>query len=71
MAETTRKWRSIETAAGGVVVETKADDAGGERNVQKLKREGRLWWTPDNYMCVYYQPTHWREAPDLSTAVEG
>lgn len=44
-----------------VVVETKIHDQHGERNVQHLKRQGRLWWTPDGEMYVYYTPTHWRE----------
>lgn len=44
----------------GVVVETKIDDFGGVRNVQLLKRNGRLWFFPDGRMYVYYEPTHWR-----------
>lgn len=44
----------------GVVVETKVDDADGIRNIQKLKRNGNLWWHPDGSMYVYYTPTHWR-----------
>ena len=44
----------------GVVVETKIDDERGERNVQTLKRSGRLWFFPDGSMYVYYTPTHWR-----------
>ena len=43
-----------------VVVETKIDDINGERNVQKLKLMGNLWFTPDSAMYVYYTPTHWR-----------
>lgn len=43
------------------VVETKIDDSKGCRNVQKLKRRGRLWFSPDGSMYVYYTPTHWRE----------
>lgn len=42
------------------VVETKIDDGNGCRNVQKLKRRGRLWFFPDDSMYVYYTPTHWR-----------
>lgn len=42
------------------VVETKIDDGKGCRNVQKLKRRGRLWFFPDGSMYVYYTPTHWR-----------
>jgi hypothetical protein len=43
-----------------VEVETKIDDADGCRNVQSLKRKGRLWFFPDMSMYVYYTPTHWR-----------
>ena len=43
-----------------LIVETKVVDASGERNVQKLKREGNLWWLADGSMYVYYTPTHWR-----------
>ncbi len=44
-----------------VEVETKIDDEHGERNIQTLKRgSGRLWFTPDGGMYVYYTPTHWR-----------
>jgi hypothetical protein len=46
----------------GVVVATKIDDAGGVRNEQPLKRNGRLWFFPDGSMYVYYEPTHWRHA---------
>lgn len=44
----------------GEVVETKIHDASGERNVALLKRNGRLWFYPDDPMYVYYTPTHWR-----------
>lgn len=44
----------------GIVVETKIDDAKGERNQQTLKRQGRLWYFPDGSMYVYYTPSHWR-----------
>jgi hypothetical protein len=43
----------------GVTVNTKIDDANGERNEQRLKRRGNLWWHPDDSMYVYYTPTHW------------
>jgi hypothetical protein len=43
-----------------VVVETKVSDAKGERNMQKLKLHGALWWDSDDRMYVYYMPTHWR-----------
>lgn len=48
----------------GRVVETKIDDVEGIRNQAKLKRggnNGRLWFTPDGNMYVYYTPTHWSE----------
>jgi hypothetical protein len=53
-------WLSIGSAPEDSVVETKIDDAGGERNVQPLKRRGRLWFVPDGTAYVYYAPTHWR-----------
>ena len=53
-------WMPIATAPEGQVVETKIHDAHGERNVQPLKRDGRLWWFEDGSMYVYYAPTHWR-----------
>lgn len=44
------------------VVSTKIDDANGCRNEGvKLKRQGRLWFFPDDSMYVYYKPTHWKE----------
>ena len=33
------------------------EDSGG--SVQKLKRIGNLWWTPDGGMYVYYVPKKW------------
>ena len=47
----------------GKLVETKIDDAQGERNVAKLKRCNGLWFIPDGSMYVYYRPTHWRSLP--------
>ena len=48
----------------GEVVHTKIADANGTRNVQQLKWGGKLWFTPDGEMYVYYMPTHWaRETP--------
>jgi hypothetical protein len=50
----------------GEVVMTKIDDAQGCRNEQTLKRYQRepttrsLWFTPDDAMYVYYDPTHWK-----------
>jgi hypothetical protein len=51
-------------APEGVEVETKIHDKDGERNVQTLRRRGRLWWIPDGSMYVYYTPTHWRLRAD-------
>jgi hypothetical protein len=58
-------WTAIQNALppDGVVVDTKIDDGGGERNHQTLKRSGRLWFVPDGSMYVYYTPTHWRSIP--------
>lgn len=43
-----------------VTVLTKIDEPEhGLRNVQKLRRKGRLWFFPDMSMYVYYTPTHW------------
>jgi hypothetical protein len=53
-------WMPIHTAPEGQVVWTKIHDRDGERNVQPLKRSGRLWWFEDGSMYVYYTPTHWR-----------
>lgn len=47
----------------GLVVLTKIEDEKGERNVQKLKRNGNLWFVPDGSMYVYYTPTHWTPIP--------
>jgi len=44
----------------GQLVETKIDDDAGIRNVQNLRRRGRLWFNADDVMYVYYTPTHWR-----------
>ena len=46
---------------GEVVLTCIYDDAlGVVRNVQKLKRQGRLWYCQDDSMYVYYTPTHWK-----------
>lgn len=50
----------IQLPPEGSVVETKIDDDRGERNVQTLKLQGRMWFVPDGSMYVYYAPTHWR-----------
>lgn len=49
---------SRELPPEGHLVETKIDDHHGERNVGKLRRQGRLWFAGGMY--VYYEPTHWR-----------
>lgn len=49
----------------GEVVNTKIDDGKGVRNVQALKRRGRLWFLPDGSMYVYYTPTHWAAIPHV------
>lgn len=54
------EWRSAQTAPEGAVVMTKIDDANGCRNEITLRRQGRLWYTPDMSMYVYYTPTHYR-----------
>ena len=43
----------------GMVVE--AMDSGG--HVQKLIREGNLWWFRDRSMYVYFVPQMWRALP--------
>lgn len=53
-------WQPISTMPEGREVLTRILDADGERNVQKLKKQGRLFWAGDMY--VYYTPTHWAEA---------
>lgn len=56
------EWHPISTAPVSVKVWTKIDDANGVRNVQRLVRQGGLWWTPDLSLYVYYTPTHWRSS---------
>lgn len=53
-------WQTIDTAPENEVVDTKIHDESGERNITKLKRQGRLWWLRDGSMYVYYTPTHWK-----------
>ncbi|HWV44162.1 hypothetical protein [Pseudorhodoplanes sp.] len=57
------EWQPIHLAPEGEIVMTKIDDEHGSRNEQTLIRKGRLWWTPDRSMYVYYTPTHWRHDP--------
>jgi hypothetical protein len=52
-------WHPISTMPEGREVLTRILDDKGERNVQKLKKQGRLFWAGDTY--VYYTPTHWAE----------
>ena len=52
-------WQPISTAPDRRLVWTKIDDGDGVRNVQQLQRRGRLWFTSDGGMYVYYTPTHW------------
>lgn len=42
----------------GQTVETMIADQHGRRNLARLRRRGRLWFTGEMY--VYYAPTHWR-----------
>ena len=58
---TERPWLSVSSnpPPNGEKVETKIDDGVTVRNIQPLRREGRLWFTDGMY--VYYTPTHWRE----------
>lgn len=51
----------------GVVVETKIDNKRGAGNLATLKRVGRLWFSPDDSMYVYYTPTHWRHVKEAET----
>lgn len=61
MATVEMTWKSCsdELPPEGIVVNTKIDDGDGMRNEGILKRQGRLWFTPDGRMYVYYVPTHW------------
>ena len=51
-------WLPIKSAPERQVIMTKIDDHLGERNVQPLLYDRRLWWA--GRMYVYYAPTHWR-----------
>ena len=52
---------SAEMPPENMPVHTKIDDAKGCRNEGVLVLQGRLWWTQDMEMYVYYTPTHWRK----------
>jgi len=58
--EASQEWLPAADAPEGVIVETKIDDATGVRNVQTLRRSGKLWFDPDSGVYVYYTPTHFR-----------
>ena len=55
-------WKACanESPANGSIVDTMVKDGDGERNKQKLKRDGGLWWLADGSMYIYYTPTHWK-----------
>jgi hypothetical protein len=57
-------WRPIASAPDGVLIETKIDDDDGCRNEGLLMKRGRMFWTEDGSMYVYYTPTHWRPVSD-------
>lgn len=55
-------WKSIlkHKPPTNLAIMTKIDDGNNSRNECLLKFDGRLWWTPDGGMYVYYTPTHWK-----------
>ena len=56
-------WKKITEypAPLNTIINTKiVDEEKGSRNEQELKFDGKLWWTPDGSMYVYYTPTHWK-----------
>ena len=61
--ENSDEWIAVTDAlpADGRIVETKIDDAKGERNQTLLVRRGGLWYFADESMYVYYFPTHYRK----------
>jgi 5-methylcytosine-specific restriction endonuclease McrA len=52
-------WLAITTAPEGVPVLTKIEDKWGQRNVQKLIRQGEAWFRARGGK-VFYTPTHWQ-----------
>lgn len=54
------QWFPASDAPDGVVVMTKIDDDRGVRNETILRKSGRMWFSPDGRMYVYYTPTHFR-----------
>jgi 5-methylcytosine-specific restriction endonuclease McrA len=52
-------WLPIETAPEGIALSTKIEDKWGQRNVQKLIRQGADWYRARGGK-VFYTPTHWQ-----------
>lgn len=54
-------WKSIKeyVPPQNVILNTKIHNEQGVRNEQNLILNGKLWFTPDMKMYVYYTPTHW------------
>lgn len=57
-------WQPISTAPEGETVVTAIKVGSNFRQVQRLRRCGRLWFIPGGSMYVYYMPTHWLPAVD-------
>jgi hypothetical protein len=59
------QWKPITATepADNETVLTRIDDGRGVRNEARLYRSGRLWWTSDGVMYVYYVPTHYASDP--------
>lgn len=60
------EWQPVETMPEGKILLTKIHDHKGERNVQRLVRQGNLFFIPDRSMYVYFSPTHWRHEVRVS-----
>lgn len=71
MSDQNNRWTKVadQLPTDGEVVDTKIDDSAGVRNHCVLKRQGRLWFTRDGEMYVYYTPTHWRAIPFAGEAI--
>lgn len=54
-------WQDINTAPEGVEIDTCIIDKNGQRNNQTLVKQGKLFYTRDRRMYVYYTPTHWQQ----------
>ncbi len=63
-------WKPASSAPQGEPVMTKVDDGFGSRQHSALVRRGRLWWTVDGAMYVYYTPTHYRQMTQEETQAE-